>query len=203
MAKPPASLTRRTWLFVQLAAFAPFARAISAPALLVRIDGDFVRVHAPRLQFLIGRTLERLHDGSTVGFLGQLSLSTDGNHTVQSRSIARFALSYDIWEETFSVTRIAQTRRTVAHLSAEAAQDWLVNELTLNTSVVPRTAPFWVRLDLRAEDGRDNLDFIGGSGISLTRMVEVFSRPPYAAQPHWSLEAGPLSLATLSPRVVE
>ena len=110
---------------------APAVLGLGAQPLLVHLDGDYVHVAAPHLQFLTGKTLDRLHDGASVAFLGQLTLSLDANVTVQTRSIARYALSYDIWEEKFSVTRIQQTRRTVSHLSLDAAQDWIVDNLTL------------------------------------------------------------------------
>jgi hypothetical protein len=195
---PP--LTRRDCLLALL--FAPMAKALSAQPLLVRLDGDYVHITAPQLQFLSGKTLERLHDGASVAFLAQISLSLDANATVQARSVARFALSYDIWEETFSVTRLQQNRRTSSHLSLDAAQNWVLDNLTLGAGEVPRDRPFWLRFDLREEDTQDGLEIIGGSGINLTRLVEIFSRPPSAAQPHWTLDVGPIRMADIrrSPR---
>ena len=188
-------LSRRQ-LFIALVA-APVALGLSAQSLLVRLDGDFVHVSAPQFQFLTGKTLDRLHDGASVAFLGQLTLSLDSNTTVLARSVARFALSYDIWEEKFSVTRIQQTRRTVSHLSLDAAQNWVVDNLTLGAGDIPRDRPFWLRFELRGEDPRDALGFIGGSGISLTRLIEIFSRPAGGAQPRWTLDAGPMNSSDL------
>ena len=191
-------LSRRQLMIALLGA--PAVLGLSAPPLLVRLDGDYVHVSAPQFQFLTGKTLDRLHDGASVGFLGQITLSLDRNATVQARSVARFALSYDIWEEKFSVIRFGQTRRTASHLSLDAAQNWVVDNLTLNASDIPQDRPFWLRFELRAEDPRDALGIIGGSGISLTRLIEVFSRPAGAAQPRWTLDAGPLTAADLRQR---
>ncbi len=191
-------VSRRPFIFAWIVA--PLALCLSAQPLLVHLDGDYVHVAAPQFAFLTGKTLDRLHDGASVAFVGQLTLSLDGNVTVQTRSAARFALSYDIWEEKFAVTRIQQTRRTVSHLSLDSAQNWIVDSLTINASDLPSDRPFWLRFELRAEDPRDALGFIGGSGISLTRLIEVFSRPASATQPRWALEAGPLSRATLRAR---
>jgi hypothetical protein len=129
--------------------------------------------------------------------VGQLSLSVDQNQTVQARSVARFAISYDIWEEKFTVVLLQQTKRTASHLTLEAAQNWVLDNLTLNASSLPQDRSFWLRFDFRTEDSRSGLDFIGGSGIDLTRLVEVFSRPAAASQPHVTLEAGPLTFAEL------
>lgn len=187
--------TRRELLLALLGA--PMAMGLSTRSLAVRLDGDYVHVSAPHLRFLMGKTLDRLHDGATVGFIAQLSLSVDGNATVESRAVARFALSYDIWEETFSATRVEQTRRTSSHLSLDSAQNWVVDNLTLNASALPPTRPFWLRFEIRAEDPREGLDIVGGSGINLTRLVEAFSRPPKFAQQRWTAEAGPLSYAEI------
>ncbi len=176
---------------------APVAKALSAQNLAVRVDGDYVRIAAPQLQFLSGRILDRLHDGATVGFLGQISLSLDGNTSVYSRSVARFAVSFAIWEETnqFQVAFIQQTRRVMSHLSLDAAQNTILDNLTLATSSLPADRPFWLRLDLRVEEPRDASEIISGSGINLTRLVEIFGRMPGAAQPHWTVDAGPLRMA--------
>ncbi len=194
-----ASPTRRELLIALLGA--PAAMGLSAQSLTARLDGDYLHISAPRLRFLTGRTLERLHDGASIGFIAQLSLSLDGNATVQSRSVARFALSYDIWEETFSVIRIQQVRRTASHLSLDSAQNWVIDNLALDASAVPQAKPFWLRFEIRAEDPRDGLDIIGGSGINLTRLVEAFSRPPKSTQQRWAVDAGPFSYADVKARV--
>lgn len=195
--------SRRKWLLALASApvaFVPHANALSAQQLSARLDGDYLRIAAPRLAFLTGKTLDRLHDGAVVSFVGQLSLSTDGNRTVQTRSVARFAVSYDIWEEKFTVIRLQQNKRTASHLSLEAAQNWVFDNLALNASSLPQDRSFWVRFDFRAEDSKQGMDFIGGSGIDLTRLVEIFSRPAGSAQPHWTLDAGPYSFAELRAR---
>jgi len=38
---------------------------------------------------------------------------------------------------------------------------------------------------------------VGDSGISLTTMIEVFSRKSRTDRAHWTLDAGPLRLADL------
>ena len=97
---------------------------------------------SPQLQFLSGKSLERLKDGASVAFLGQLTVSTDANATVQARAVARFAMSYDIWEERFSVTKLApgdgtETRRSASHLSSDAAQAWCLDNLSIDAAALP------------------------------------------------------------------
>lgn len=189
-------VTRKWWLLLTVCM--PVALGISAQSLVVRLNGDLLHIAAPQLRFLSGKPLERLHDGLTVAFLGQLSISTDANATVRARSIARFALSYDIWEQRFSVTRLGPGKRSASNLSARQAEDWCLENLALDRSALPADRPFWVRLDLRAEDSLDQPGVVGEPGISLTRLVEIFSRPAREKQPHWILDAGPLQTRELS-----
>ena len=38
---------------------------------------------------------------------------------------------------------------------------------------------------------------ISDSGISLTSLIEIFSRPAATTQPHWAVETGPVTLDEL------
>lgn len=188
-------VTRKWWLIVTICM--PVALCISAQSLFPRLDGDLLHISAPQLQFLTGKPLEHLHDGLSVAFLGQLTVSTDANATVHARSIARFALSYDIWEQRFSVTRLGAGRRSASNLSVHQAEAWCLENLSLERGSLPTDRPFWIRLDLRAEDSLDQPGIVGEPGISLTRMVEIFSRPAREKQPHWVLDVGPLNVSDL------
>jgi hypothetical protein len=172
-----------------------------AQDLAVHLDGDYLRIALPHVDFLKGKPLERLKDGASVAFIGQLTITTMPNSlNPVARAVARFALSYDIWEERFSVTKMGQTpdsRRSAAHLSAQATENWCLDNLAIDRSRIPSDQPFYVQLDLRAEDPRDQLGIIGDPGINLTRLIEIFGRPPRSAQPRLTLSSGPLRLADL------
>lgn len=182
-------------------ALAAIAVTFNPPQLLVRLDGDSLHVSAPQLNFISGKPLERLKDGVSVAFLGQLTISSTPNAVVaDARSVARFALSYDIWEERFSVARMGDrldNRRTVSHLSAKAAESWCLDNLSIDRALLPADRPFYVQLDLRTEDPRDQLGIVGEPGINLTRLIEIFSRPAKSAQQRWLLNNGPFRLTDL------
>lgn len=174
---------------------------LNTQQLQVHLDGDYLHVAAPRLNFLTGKSLERLKDGVSVAFIGQLTVSTSPNAVVaDARSVARFALSYDIWEERFAATKLGDrldARRSISHLSAQATENWCLDNLTIDRALLPADRPFYVQLDLRAEDPRDPAGIVGEPGINLTRLVEIFSRPAKSAQPRWLLNNGPFRLAEL------
>jgi hypothetical protein len=186
-------VTRRWWL---LASFgAPLTLGLSAQALRVRLDGDDLRISAPQLRFLSGKPLEKLRDGASVVFLAQLSISTEVNAPAIKRAVDRFVVSYDVWEEKFAVSRTGLERET--HLSSAAAESWCLEHLAIGIEGLAPDKPFWLRLELRAEDARDQAAVVGESGINLTRLIEVFSNPAHAQQMRWELTAGPVRLMEL------
>jgi hypothetical protein len=168
----------------------------AAAELTVRRTGDEIRVIAPRMRLLEGRTLERLHNGMAVGFEFQLSLLGDGKRSVLRRSTTRFVVSYDLWEEKFSVARVTGPTRSASHLSAEAAETWCVDQLALPFADLPPQNPVSLRLEVRAEDAerraRDN-----ETGLSLTDLIDVFSRTGRTAQQRWNLESNSFRPADL------
>ena len=194
-------VTRRWWLLAALGA--PVLKGLIAPVLKLRLEGDELRVAAPHFKFLTGKPLERLQDGASVAFLAQFSLAAGSNAIAMRRAVDRFVVSYDLWEEKFSITRTGQNRndqRTVSHLTMAAAEAWCLNNLVLNAEGLAHDRQFFVRLELRAEDPRDQAAVVGEPGINLTRLIEVFSSPARAQQARWEAEVGPVRLADL-PRV--
>jgi hypothetical protein len=171
--------------------------------LSARLEGDYLHISAPHFSFLTGKSLERLKDGASVAFIAQLTVSSSPSYVVpDARSVARFAVSYDIWEERFSVTRFADAKpgdrsdqkRSVSHLLAPAAEGWCLDNLVISRSELPADRQFYVQLDLREADPRDQSGVIGDSGISIARMVEIFSRPVREKQIRYLLDSGPLRL---------
>ncbi|MCC6862285.1 MAG: hypothetical protein IT158_27165 [Bryobacterales bacterium] len=191
------TVTRRWWLKTLLGAVAAMCAPAASSALMPRTDGDDLRIAAPELHFITGAPLERLHNGASISFAFQLSLTTQRNAPPVARTLERFVISYDLWEEKFSVARLGRFRRSTSHLSAGAAESWCLENLVLSTRGLPPTQPLWLRLEVRAEEPRDGLGVVDDPGINLTRLVEIFSRPARGQQPRWELEAGPLRLAEL------
>ena len=188
-------ISRRRWLLAGLAI--PVSRAFSIAPLSVTWDGDNIHIAAPQLHFLSGKALERLRDGASVTFLSQLTVSTDPQRTLFRRLPERFVVSYDLWEEKFSVTRLGGGPRSVSHLTAVAAEAWCLESMMVSAAGLDPQRPFWLRFELRAADPREEAAVVGEPGINITRLIEIFSRRPRFDQPSWALEAGPLRLGDL------
>lgn len=185
----------RTWWLVAAAA-AAIPAALWADALRVRLDADQLRFAAPSLNFLTGRPLERLKNGAGVHFDLHLTLWADSRSTVRHRAAERFTLSYDLWEEKFSVAHWRNPRSSASHLTPAAAQSWCLDRLSLPASDLPPGRNFWVRLEVRAADPAEP-PMLEGSILNLTQLIELLSRPGRAGQNRWSAEAGPLRIEDL------
>ena len=107
------------------------APRLFSDALSVRLEGDSLRFSAPNFSFLSGRPLERLKNGATVFYDFYVSLWTSPRVTPRRRNATRFAVSYDLWEEKFSVTHWQEPKQNVTMLSQKAAQEWCLDRLRL------------------------------------------------------------------------
>lgn len=190
-------ISRRRWLLAGLAT--PLFAARGAGNLILTFDGDDLHVTAPQLHFLSGRPLTRLQDGATVTFISQLTIFRDERGTVWRHAPERLTVSYDVWEEKFSVI-LGSTNRHVSRLSAAAAENWCLNNLAISALGLAPERPFWFRLELRTADPKDLSAVADDHGISIRGLIEIFSRKPGADQDHWTLETGPVRLANL-PRI--
>src|SRR3954447_2226824 len=161
--------------------------------LLLRSSGEQVRVAAPRLHFLTGKPLERMRNGNSVTYDMQLIIYADNRQAILRRAFERFVVSYDLWEEKFSATRMRTDRTSAAHLTADAAESWCLDHLSVPTAGLAVDKPVYVRLDVRAQEPRDKRSSEDDDGISLSRLIEIFSKagtPGSGAQ--WRAEAGPV-----------
>lgn len=203
MTPPRAEISRRSWLLALL--YAPLRESAPAAPLEVRLEKDGLRFRVPSLRFLTGKPLERLHNGASVTFDFQLTLFAGAKTAKLEQTFAQFVSSYDLWEEKFSVVRLgpapgpppAGVRHSASHLSATAAEAWCVDSLLLPASRLSRDKPFWVRLELREEDPKERPAEQSDPGLTLARLIEIFSRPAREQQFHLVEEAGPLRLMDL------
>ena len=174
--------------------------SVSNEDLVPRRSGEMLRVIAPRLHFLTGKSLQRLHDGAVVPFDFQLSVAAGLRTNVIERTFERFTVSYDVWEERFSVVRLRDFRKSGSNLSANAAESWCLENILARSSALPADQQLWARLEVRSAESKEpSSSPFADQGISITTLIGIFSRPPRPAQDHWSLESAAFRLADLKP----
>jgi hypothetical protein len=159
---------------------------------LQRMQDDTIRIAAPRTHFLAGRALDRIRDGNTVHFDFQVSLASGQQQNVVHRIVERFSVSYDLWEERFSVSRLQSPRKNASQLTSQQAETWCLNNLSLLAPREVRDKPMWVKLEIRAEDPMQRGPLFTDPGVNLSSLIELFSRPASKNQASWTLESGPV-----------
>jgi hypothetical protein len=174
---------------------------VLAQDLLLRRAGQELRVSAPRLHFLTGKPLERMRNGASVTYDMQMTIFGDtARQTVLRRGFERFVVSYDLWEETFSATRVRGTRTAASRMTAQQAESWCLEHLAVPATGLTETAPVYLRLDVRALEQRERRPSDEQEGISLGRLIDIFSKLGAPAPGnHWRAESGPILLRNLKP----
>ena len=194
----------KSWWLI-LAFVSGFALAMAAEELILNWHGDRLQFSAPRVHFLGGKPLELLHDGAEVPFDFQVTLASGTPSHVFRHMLDRFVVSYDVWQEDFKVTKLQSPVKGAAHLTALATEAWCLDQMSPDLTGFSSAEPLWVRLEIRAQTGKDGLLFGRGSinekGVSLTSLIEIFSRPPQSQQPHWGpFQVGPFTIDELRHR---
>lgn len=187
--------TRRALLAAGAAAL---GRPLHAhPAAEVKNRDEDIFLVAPEFHFLTGRALDQLRDGHSIGFEFQLALATQARGAAFRKSVERFLVSYDLWEERFAVMRARRGSRPVADLEAPAAEAWCLDHVVVPAAEIARDLLVWVRLDVRAEDATGVARSDGEGGFDLAGLIDIFSRPGRDRQMRWGLDAGPVRLGAL------
>jgi len=173
------------------------AMTVSSQGLFPRHVAGDIRVTAPAVHFLTGKSLSRLHDGAAVPFDFQLIVTSGSKNNVVARALERFTVSYDVWAEKFSVVRVRDFRRSSMRLSAAGAESWCLDNIVIPAAGLPVGQQLSARLEIRNAEWKEPL--AAGSGINLATLIEIFSRPSRPQQDRWSVESAPFQLADLKP----
>ncbi len=191
-----AGISRRGWLIAGLAI--PLFRARAASNLTATYDGDNLYPLAPSLHFLTGKVLDRLRDSADIQvFVSQLTLFHEDGGAPVRQARARFVVSYSIWEEKFKVAIPGSAARSAEGLSKAEAETWCLGNAAISASGLAADKPFRMRFELRSVQTRDLSRVMGDLGISLTSMIEIFSRKAGAGEFHQMLETDWLRLPDL------
>ena len=184
--------------------------AMSAEELVLHARDDELQISAPRLHFLTGPSLDRLKNGASVNYDFQLSLSLGSRTNLFDRAVERIGVSYDVWEEKYKVTRLSGSStlrgavsrrshewRSASDLTAAGAETWCLSDLAVSTGGIAPSQSLWVRLEVRSVDPKESAPLFGDAGMSLARLIDLFSHPPRSGQQRWTLEAGPVRLSEI------
>ncbi len=71
----------------------------------------------------------------------ELTVLEKPNGALITRTQQSFNLSFDLWEQRFAVTRIGPMPRSISHLTARAAEDWCLDNVTVPLASLGRICP--------------------------------------------------------------
>lgn len=167
-----------------------------AQSVTVSRANDSLVVRAPDFDFVKGEPLDRLRDGRTVRVDLELDVLPGPGGSAAAHDRQTFVLSYDLWEERFAVTLTGPPPRSIAYLTAAAAENWCLEQLTVPVAALGRLArePFWLRLGYRVLDPDATSADNGSSDFTLRGLVDALSRRRKREPLAHAIEAGPFRL---------
>lgn len=166
-------------------------------SLTVERQGDRLHLSARNFHFLEGKPLEQLKNGAAVPYVFTVTMQPAQGGGRWLHLQERFVVSYDLWEEKFAVVRDGQPRQTTSHLTAAAAEAWCLDNLLPTVSAVRAEETFVVKLECSVVPDEEPQS---GEGLTLSTLIDIFSRKGGAAPPRWELVSAPLRLADLKDR---
>ena len=171
---------------------------LTAQSLSVRTVANALHVRAAGLGFITGEVAARLQDGRSVRVDFDLVILEKPNGAIITRAQQSFNLSFDLWEQRFAVTRTGPMPRSISHLTARAAEDWCLDNVTVPLASLGRTSrdtPFWVRVEYRIPDRGATTAGADDSTFTLQTLIDVLSRKREDQNRGKSVEAGPFRLS--------
>ena len=183
-----------------LALLTLFLQPLDAQIIIPRLIDAKIAVSAPNLNFLQGKTLDRLRNGQSVSFDFQIQI-LDGAKPL-ARSLQRFVLSYDLWEESYSAVQMSQTSPrlpiySTARLKPEALAGWCLNRMALPFPAVDKTKLLTLHLEIRSSGTHITNPLRPQGTVDLGVLVELFSRPPDPRELRFTAQSQPFTLSTL------
>ena len=166
-------------------------------SLIVEHRGDHLQVSAPQMHFLEGKALEKLHNGSTVTYILTLAVVAEQKAKPIFLMEERFLVSYDLWEEKYSVVQAGAGGRTASRLTVTMAEAWCLENMQIPLRAVPEQQSFMVRLQCSIEENEMGNGGNKKSGLTLAALIDIFSLKREAEPLKWEADAGPLRLNDL------
>jgi hypothetical protein len=170
---------------------------LAAQTLTVRTVSGQLHVRASGFAFIAGSVLERLQDGRSVRVDLEVVVLERPQGVTVTRVRQSFNLSFDLWEQRYAVTRIGPMPRSISHLTARAAEEWCLDNVTVpiaSLGRIGRDTPFWVRVDYQIQ-APTSASESADSTFTLQTLIDVLSRRRENENRAQSVESGPFRLS--------
>lgn len=166
-------------------------------SLIVEYRGDHLQVSAPQMHFIEGKALETLHNGSTVTYVLSLTVAAERAAKPALLVRERFLVSFDLWEEKYSVVQAGPGGRAASRLTAAMAEAWCLENMPIPLRTVPERQSFVVRLECLIEEDEKGSGGENNSGLTLASLIDIFSRKRETEPSKWEAASESLRLEDL------
>jgi hypothetical protein len=167
-----------------------------AQSLRPYVDGDQLHLRSSNLRLLSAEAKKQLRNGATVTYAFRVTWTATRGGEARTSFTYHCMFSFDLWEETYKVSRREPGYRPASRLSEAAAEQQCVESLMIPVSVLPATAGFWISLIYQMEE-RPSTSSADDSRSIPGVLVDIFSRRPTDNRPVRPIESGPFRLADL------
>jgi hypothetical protein len=174
-----------------------YSLAQANPALLTaERHGDHLHAVAPQLHFISGRAAEKLRNGGMITYVFKLIVSPqhEGETVVLQE---QFAISFDLWEEKYSVVQKKPDGRSASRLTPSMAEVWCLENMPIPVRSVSEHQPFMIRLECFIEETGRKESVENSSGLTLAALIDAFSRKKTEDALRWEAAGGPFQLDRL------
>jgi hypothetical protein len=170
------------------------APRVMAQTVTVRTVADVLHVQARGFSFIDGPVLTRLKEGRSVRIDFEMTVLAKPGGQVVKQLMQSFALSFDLWEERFAVSRMGAPPSSISHLRQRDAETWCLENLRMPVSSlgIGRDTPFWIRLAYRVQDVVAAEE--PGERYTLRGLIDRLSRRSEEDNLARSIDAGPFRL---------
>jgi hypothetical protein len=169
--------------------------AQSIPIFLER-HGDHLSVAAPQLHFISGKAVERLQNGSTITYVLTFAITPENSKKPAFQFHKQFMVSYDLWEEKYSV---AADGSPAFRLTAANAEAWCLENMPIPIRSIPEREPFMIRLECSIHEDSEKENGATSRPI-FADLIDIFSRKKKDPPQRWETAAGPFRLDNLKSR---
>jgi hypothetical protein len=187
-------------LFIAVAVILGAHVQAMSKSLTAEYHGDHLRVRAPQVRFIEGEALQKLHNGSTVAYVLSMAVAAGQNAKHTFLLEKRFLVSYDLWEEKYSVVQAGPGGRAASRLTAEMTEAWCLENMPIPVQAVPERRFFMIRLECSIEENENGNEGKSSSSLTLAGLIDIFSRKPKTESPKWEAVSELLHLDDLKKR---
>jgi len=171
--------------------------AAQSPSIFPERKGEFVHIAAPGAHFLSGKAMEKLRNGASVTYLMTLAAFSGDSRKPLAATKETFVVSFDLWEERFSIIQSRAGGRSVTRLTAPSAELWCFENLSIPLQAIPEQRTFMLRFECSVVVEKESADGRDHTPLTLTGLIDVFSRKTGDAPFHLQAEGGPFRLVDL------